>query len=399
MNRKQLTVSFVRSATEPGRYGDGYGLMLVVKPTGGKSWIQRLVIQGRRRDIGLGSLDRVSLAQARRVAFENRNVAREGGDPTARADVRQVPSFETAAETVIQLHAETWRDGGKTANQWRASLRDYVMPRLGRQPVDKITTAVVLAVLVPIWNTKRETARRVRQRIGAICKWAIAEGHRDDNPAGDAIAAALPRNGVKRGHFRALPYADVSDALATIRASGAWWATKAAFEFLVLVAARSGEVRGMRRSEVSMDAAVWTVPGTRTKTGRDHRVPLSTRAMAILDEARQYGDGAPNSLVFPAQRGGIMSDMTMSKLAKELGIKGTPHGMRSAFRNWASERTNTPHTVMEAALAHTIKNKVEAAYARSDLLDKRRALMDAWARYLDVNNGNNVVAIARRSTS
>ncbi len=155
----------------------------------------------------------------------------------------------------------------------------------------------------------------------------------------------------------------------------------------------------MRRSEVSMDAAVWTVPGTRTKTGRDHRVPLSTRAMAILDEARQYGDGAPNSLVFPAQRGGIMSDMTMSKLAKELGIKGTPHGMRSAFRDWASERTNTPHTVMEAALAHTIKNKVEAAYARSDLLDKRRALMDAWARYLDVNNGNNVVAIARRSTS
>ena len=391
MKRKQLTVSFVRSVTEPGRYGDGYGLMLVVKPTGGRSWIQRLVIQGRRRDIGLGSLDRVSLAQARKVAFENRNVAREGGDPTARAEIRRVQTFEEAADIVIKLHAETWRDGGKTANQWRASLRDYVMPRLARRPVNTITSADVLAVLMPIWNTKRETARRVRQRIGAICKWAIAEGHRDDNPSGDAIAAALPRNGSHRQHFRAVHYSTVSGALATVRDSGAWWATKAAFEFLTLTAARSGEVRGMRWHEVDLDAAIWTVPGQRMKAGRDHRVPLSTRAVAILEDARGRTGGS--GLVFPSITGRVMSDSTLSKLVKELGIEGTPHGMRSAFRDWASERTNTPHAVMEAALAHTIKDKVEAAYARSDLLAKRRNLMDAWSRFLDTAPAGKIVSI------
>ena len=378
----RLTTKFVEAIAKPGRYHDGAaGLYLSVKERNGrirKSYMQRVTIHGHRCEIGLGSVRWTTPSEARAAALANWKIARTGGDPR-QGRHSTVPTFEDAADTVIRMHAETWRDGGKTANQWRASLRDYAMPRLGRRSVNAITSADVLAVLMPIWNDKRETARRVRQRIGAIMKHAIAEGHRDDNPAGDAIAAALPRNGNHRRHFKALPYAAVSGALAAVRATRAWWATKAALEFLTLTAARSGEVRGMRWSEVSGD--VWTVPGERMKAGREHRVPLSPRALAILEEARELGDGA--GLVFPSIRGREASDSTLSKLLKENGIDGTPHGMRSAFRDWASECTNTAHAVMEAALAHTIPNKAEAAYARSDLLDKRRALMDAWARYLD----------------
>ena len=336
-----------------------------------------VTVHGKRVDLGLGSAKWTTPSEARATAQANRKIARTGGDPrTGRHST--VPTFEEAADTVIRMHAETWRDGGKTANQWRASLRDYAMPRLGRRPVNAITSADVIAVLMPIWNAKRETARRVRQRIGAVCKWAIAEGHRDDNPAGDALAAALPRNGNHRQHFKAVRYDRVSGALATVRASGAWWATKAAFEFLTLTAARSGEVRGARWSEIDED--VWIVPGERMKGGKVHRVPLSPRALEILEEARERTGG--EGLIFPSITGRVMSDSTISKLVKELGIDGTPHGMRSAFRDWASEQTNTPHAVMEAALAHTIKDKVEAAYARSDMLDKRRSLMGEWSSYL-----------------
>ena len=246
------------------------------------------------------------------------------------------------------------------------------------KPVDAIGPGDVLGSLAPIWSTRRETAKRVRQRIGAVMKWSVAEGHRTDNPV-DAIGSSLPKNGIKRGHFTAVPYDRVSDALARVRASRAWWATKAAFEVLVLAAARSGEIRGMVWSEVDLDAAVWTVPASRVKTGRDHRVPLSDRALGVLRDAREYGDV---DLVFPAQRGGMMSDMTLSKLAKELGIEGTPHGMRSAFRDWAAEQTNIPREVAEEALAHVNPNRVESAYRRSDLFDKRRDLMRDWAEYL-----------------
>ena len=223
-----------------------------------------------------------------------------------------------------------------------------------------------------------------------MCKWAIAEGHRGDNPAGEAVGAALPKNGAKLEHFRALPHDRVRDALICVRGSGAWWATIAAFEFLVLTAARSGEVRGMEWNEVDPDAAIWMVPAERMKAGREHRVPLSPQAVAILEDAQERTGGA--GLVFPSVTGRKMSDSTLSKLAKELGIEGTPHGMRSAFRDWASERTNTPHAVMEASLAHIIRDKAEAAYARSDLLDRRKKLMDAWAAYLDRESAD-VVAI------
>ena len=324
----------------------------------------------------LGAYPAVTLATARARALDNCRALAEGRNPRAGG----VPTFAEAIETVIALHAEGWKDGGKSARQWRASLRDYAMPRIGRRNVDAITTADVLAVLVPIWSTKHETARRVRQRIGAVMKWAIAQGHRSDNPAGDAIGEALPKNGQRKQHHRALPYDRVSDAVSRVRASGAWWATKAAFELLVLTGSRSGEVRGARWEEIDFEAAIWTVLAERMKVGREHRVPLAPAALGVLCAAREFTHGS--GLVFPAPRGGELSDATISKLLREHGIDAVPHGFRSSFRDWAAERTNVPREICEHALAHVVGEKSELDYRRTDFFEKRRDLMRRWARYV-----------------
>ena len=329
---KRLTAKFVESVIAPGKYHDGdAGLYLYVQERNGrirKSYLQRITIHGRRVEIGLGSAKWTTPSEARAKAQANRKIARTGGDP--RQGKATVPSFEAAADVVIALHAETWRDGGKSEKQWRSSLAAYAFPRIGRKSVATITTADVLAVLIPIWNVKRETARRVRQRIGQIMKWAIAEGHRDDNPAGEALGAALPRNGTSKAHHRALPYDRVNDALERVRMSGAWIHTKLAFEFLVLTWAHSGEVRGARWEEVDFEAATWTVPGARMKGGREHRVPLSDRALVVLHEAADNADGS--GLIFPSVTGCAMSDSTISKLLRENGIEAVPHGLRSSAR-------------------------------------------------------------------
>ena len=382
---KKLTAAFVKTVTEPGKYGDQHGLILRVLPSGAKQWIWRGTVRGRRRDLGLGGFPYVSLAEARQAAFDYRRLARGGGDPSALRRGRAVPTFEQALEEVLAIHRGSWRDGGKSEQQWRASLRDYAIPQLGRRPVDAITTADVMAVLTPIWNEKRVTAQRVRQRIGAIMRWAIAQGYRGDNPAGEALAAVLPRNGVARRHQRALPHSDVAAALARVRASETWPATKLAFEFLVLTACRSGEVRGARWEEIDPEAATWTVPASRTKAGREHRVPLSGRALEVLDGARGLADGS--GLVFASQTGKQLSDSTLSVLLRGLGIDAVAHGFRSSFRDWAAECTDTPHAVMEAALAHVNPNQAEAAYARSDLFERRRKLMADWAGYVAGGGG------------
>ena len=380
---KQLSAKFVREVETAGRYYDGdAGLFLWVKPSGRKSYVQRLTIRGRRHDIGLGSVRWTSLTEARAAAQANRKLARMGGDPLA-AKRTDVPSFADAIETVIAIHREGWKDAGKSEKQWRASLRDYAMPRLGRKRVDQITTADVMAVLLPIWHEKHETARRVRQRISTTMKWAVAQGYRDDNPAGDAISAALPKNGKIKNHQRALPFAEVGDALDRVKASGAGRSTILAFEFLVLTACRSGEVRLARWDEVDTEARVWTVPAERMKAKRDHRVPLCDRAMALLTEARELVDGS--GLLFPSPRGRPLSDNTISKLLRELQINAVPHGFRSSFRDWAAECSDAPREVCELALAHVNSDRVEAAYRRTDLFERRSDLMDAWARYLEAS--------------
>ena len=376
--RRKLSAAFVRTVEQPGLYWDEHGLILRVKSSGYKQWIQRLFIHGKRRELGLGSIRLVTLAQARETAIANRRLARSGGNPLA-SRRQSVPTFQQAATKVFAMYRPNWRSTHHAA-QWKASLRGYVYPKMGRMRVDGITTADVMTVLSPIWNSKPPTARRVRQRIGTVMKWAIAQGYRMDNPAGEALGAALPKQGGIPRHFKALPCGEVAGAIRTVRQSEAALAVKLGFEFLVLTACRSGEMRGARWEEIDLEAGEWRIPPERMKHRREHRVPLSARAREILAEAGRIERSS--GLVFPSPAGGLLPDRDLSTLLRELGVRAVPHGFRSSFRDWAAEETDAPHAVMEAALSHVIRNQVEAAYARSDLFERRRVLMEQWARYL-----------------
>ena len=393
--RRKLTAAFVRTVDRAGKYGDEHGLILRVRPTGSKHWIWRGTVGGRRVDLGLGAYPYTSLAEARQTAFEHRKCARAGGDPRSRA--RSVPTFADAADKVIAIHRPSWRPGSKSEGQWRASLTDYAIPSLGSKRVDQISTADVMGVLLPIWSTKAETARRLRQRVSAIMKWAIAQGYRPDNPAGEALGAALPKNSGQRAHFRALPHAEVAAAVQKVRTSQAWAGTKLALEFLVLTAGRSGEVRLTRWNEIDLETATWTVPPSRMKAGRQHRVPLSGRALELLQEARRTADRS--GLVFPSNwHGRALSQSTLSKLLRDLSIPCVPHGFRTSFRTWCGE-VGVAREVAEAALAHVVRNKVEAAYARGDLFEPRRPVMEAWSRYLEAAEGRDSRRTSRAEAS
>jgi len=376
---KALSAAFVRTVTNQGKYTDGHGLFLKVDASGAKRWVQRLMIRGKRSEIGLGPASLVSLAKAREQALENRKLARAGGDPLqAKRTAKALLTFEEAARKVHKIHEPTWRNK-KHAAQFLQTLETYTFPRMGKLKVSDVTTADVLAVLQPIWLEKPETAKRVRQRIGTVMKWAVANGWRQDNPA-EAISQALPKQKQPVIHRKSLPYDEVSGCLAAVRASGAMVATKLALELVVLTACRSGEARLADWSEIDLDKAEWTIPAQRMKAGKEHRVPLSCRAVEVLEAAKALGDGT--GLVFPSATGKALSDMTLSKLVKELGFDADVHGFRTSFKMWCQERTNTPREVSEAALAHMIQNKAEAAYARSDLFEKRRKLMVMWASFL-----------------
>lgn len=379
---KRLSAAFVRTAKEPGLYGDGNGLYLKVDNSGARRWIQRIVVQGKRRDIGLGSASLVGLAEAREKALQQRKLAREGGDPIAAKRLSSGHlTFKQAAFKVHELSAPTWRNE-KHGKQWLSTLESFVFPALGDKPSSAVTGADVLAVLSPIWNERPETARRVKQRIGTVMKWVMAQGWRTDNPA-ETISKALPKHDrSKVKHRLALPYEAVPAALQTVRDSDAGITTKLAFEFLVLTATRSGETRLATWDEFDLEKRVWTIPANRMKAKRPHRVPLSDRCVAILKHAELLRS-ADSNLVFPGSKAGKpLSDMTLSKLVKELGIAAVPHGFRSSFRDWAGEQTAHPREVMEFALAHVISDKAEAAYARSDLFEKRCSLMADWANFI-----------------
>ena len=387
MNRpKTLTAAFVKTVKTPGRYGDGrgsHGLSLLVKPatsTGrvAKSWAQRLLIDGKPVNIGLGSYPVVTLAEAREKALANRRAVAQGDDP--RIGVGDgIPAFADAVDKVLAIQSQNWKDTAKTESLWRSTLNDYAIPTLGRKSVAEITNGDVLSVIAPILG-KRETAKKVRQRISAVMKWSIAQGYREDNPAGDALTAALPKSGARVEHRRALSFADVGAAIITIRDSGAWPSTKLAFEFLTLTATRSGEVRLAEWTEIDLDAATWIIPATRMKAGLEHRIPLSRQAMGVLRQARELADDS--GLVFPSQHGKALTDSTISKLVRENNIGCVPHGMRSSFRDWAAECSDVPREIAEHALAHVEGSTSELAYRRTDYFERRRGLMREWADYI-----------------
>lgn len=393
-----LTATKVRNIKNPGRYGDGGGLWLVVSPTGAKKWVLRLQANGRRRDFGLGSAKDVTLAEAREAAEAIRKQVRAGVDPVAeRRKVEEtIPTFREAAHRVHAEHLPSWRNQ-KHAAQWLATLEAYAFPRLGDLPVDQIDGPAVRDVLAEIWLTIPETARRVRQRIGTVLDFAHAKGWRPTEAPTRSIGRGLPRQPKQDKHFEAMPYDQVPAFLAGLRDLPNSETTKMALEFLVLTAVRSGEMRGLRWSEIDMEAAVWTIPGTRMKAGKAHTVPLAPRAIAILERmAELRTSAAPDALVFPgAKPGRPMSDMTLVMLLRRAGVACTAHGFRSSFRDWAAECSPQPSEIAELCLAHTVGSAVERAYRRSDLFEKRKALMTAWASFCTARQGADVIPFAR----
>jgi len=389
-----LTATAVKAAKAKGRYGDGDGLFLLVGPTGARSWVVRIQKDGKRRDIGLGSALKVSLAIARERASKARSQIEVGIDPVAeRRKAAGIPSFREAAALV---HAETkagWRNG-KHNKQWLSSLEAHCFPHIGDVSVGELDGPAVRDVLASIWLTKAETARRIRQRIIAIVDWAVAKGYRDAPLAMSAIDKSLPRQKRSDKHHEAMAFADVPDFLTKLRSRES--VGRLALELLVLTAARSGEIRGATWAEFDLEAALWTIPANRMKAGKEHVVPLSEAALGALGRIQRWrvDPKSADALVFPGvKRGKPISDMTLTKVMRDMGLTAVPHGFRSSFKDWASETTNFPNELSEAALAHAIINKSEAAYRRGNLLEKRRVMMTAWASFATCGLNTNIVRL------
>jgi integrase len=375
----KLSATAVKAASRPGRIGDGDGLYLVVKLSGSKSWVVRVQKNGNRRDFGLGSAAKVSLAVARERAREVRTWVELGLDPLfERRKAQGIPTFREATAKVLAQHRKTWRNE-KHEQQWIRTLEAYAFPHLGNVQVNDITGPMIRNVLAEIWLAKPETARRVRQRIGTVLDWAYASGYRDSEAPMRAITKGLPRQPKKEGHFAAMPYSRVPAFVPRLRERESY--SRLALEFAILTAARSGEVRHAEFDEFDLSAGLWTIPAQKMKASREHVVPLCARAARIIERCAELRiRNCP--LVFPGMRGfKPMSDMTLTKLLREMKEPYTVHGFRSAFRDWVSEETNHPSDVAEAALAHMVKDKTEAAYRRGNLLEKRRLLMADWAGY------------------
>lgn len=389
---KALSAVAVRNAP-PGRYADGNGLYLQVDESGARRWIQRIAILGRRRELGLGSARLVTLAEAREVALENRRVARSGGDPLAERRKANliVPDFTTSARACHEESKPGWKNQ-KHATQWLTTLENYVFPTIGHLPVDRIGMPEVRDCLLPIWLEKPETARRVRQRIGTVLDWATTKGWREGENPVRGVGKGLPKQKNTLVHYAALPWAEVPAFILQLREhEKASESVRLMFEFLILTAARSGEVRGATWSEIDLDTKIWAIPADRMKAGKAHTVPLSERAIEILRRMTVFRvETGPDALIFNgAKIGKPPSDMALTMILRRMAIPATAHGFRSSFRDWAAETTNLPREVAEAALAHAVPDKVEAAYRRSDFLAKRRVLMEQWAGFCESVRGHH----------
>ncbi len=400
----ELSPLAVRRIATPGLHAVGgvSGLHLRVVATGARSWVLRVMVGGKRRDIGLGSYPSVSLAEARERAREVRNKVWQGIDPLAeraalrRTQAQAIPTFDQCARRFMENKRHEFRNVKHVA-QWESTLTQYASPVIGRLPVNEVELPHIVRVLEPIWLTKTETASRLRGRIESVLAWATVAGFRSgDNPARwkGHLDAVFPKPGKVKAveHHDALPYQQMPAFFAALREREGLAARMV--EFCVLTAARSGEVRGARWNEIDLDAATWTIPGNRMKAGKEHRVPLAPAAVELLQALPREGDQ-----VFTAPRRGQFTDTALTKVLRRMKVEATIHGMRSSFRDWAGETTGYPREVIEHALAHRLKDKAEAAYARGTLFDKRRELMQAWADYLDtVRSASDKVVRIRRAT-
>lgn len=388
----KLTATAIKAALPPGRYGDGDGLFLLVGSGGARSWMVRAQKDGRRRDIGLGSANKVSLKLARERAALVRSQIEAGVDPVVeRKKASGLPSFEEAAGYVHAEHKQGWKNG-KHQKQWMATLATYAFPAFGHQSVATVDGPAVRDVLAKIWLTKPETARRLRQRICTVIDWAVAKGYRDAGLPLAVIDKALPKQRVPVKHHKALSYAKVPDFLEDLRSRVT--VGRLALEALILTAARSGEVRLAQWSEVDLETGTWTIPAARMKAGREHVIPLSAAAIRLFESMKSYRQ-PKSGLVFPGLRlGRPLSDMTLTKVMRDMRVDATAHGFRSSFRDWIAEQTNWPSELAEAALAHVVSDKTVAAYQRGAMLEKRAKLMSAWADFCEGASSKHIVTLA-----
>lgn len=389
-----LNTKKIREYTSPGRYADGGGLYLHVREGGSRQWLLRITVQGKRKDIGLGSASLITLTEARELAYAMRKAARQGADPLhERRRNKTIPTYREAAQQVWEANRKTWRNP-KHGDQWINTQTAYAFPIIGNLRVDQISSRHALDVLMPIWLSKEETARRLKQRMRMVFDWAKAAGHRSGDSPMEGIDKALPKQKHEVKHHDALPWQAVPAFVRGLRDREAGAVSAKALQFAILTALRSGEVRLARWEEIDWTANTWTVPAVRMKMKREHRVPLAPEAIAVLESCKEYG----STFVFPGDKPGKpLSNMAFAKLIERMGGSGfTPHGFRSSFRDWCSESNAAPREIAEMALAHKVGDKTELAYARSDLLERRRELMTKWAAY--VFSGDRTGAKSRSST-
>ncbi|MCL6683986.1 tyrosine-type recombinase/integrase [Sphingomonas alba] len=390
----KLTATAVTAALKAaGKYGDGDGLFLQVAKPGSGSWVLRVQKDGKRRDIGLGSFKKVGLSLARDRADETRKLIETGIDPVKeRKKAAGIPTFREAAVIVHGENKKTWKNG-KHQDQWINTLETYAYPEIGDQSVSAIDTAAIRDLLVVIWTDKPETAKRVLQRILTVLHWSVAKGYRTTEVSRAAILKGLPKRQAKAKHFAAMPYADLPDFIDRLHEKETW--SRLALEALIMTAARSGEIRGATWDEIDLDKRLWTVPAERMKAKREHVVPLSEPALRVFRRATELRVAGSKFVFQGGKPSKAMSDMTLTKLLRDMKLPFTVHGFRSTFRDWVSEESYFSGDLAEAALAHAVKDKTEAAYRRGNLLDKRRKLMDAWADY-SVRETAKVVRLAVR---
>ena len=387
----KLTAMTVKKLSKPGKYADGNNLYLQIDISGARRWILRLTVGHRRRDMGLGSTMIVSLEEARQLARLYRGIAKSGGDPFLQRQKERgfKVTFAYCAQKVHELNKPTWKNE-KFALQWYSSLENHVLPKIGELPVSQITSSDILSVLSPIWNTRTDTARKLKQRIRLIIKWARAKGYFQGDDPVELAEQALPRKKRSDNHHKSLSYKNVPDLIVKIKESKISLPTQLAIQFTILSACRTSEVLRASWDEIDMQNLIWTIPAKRMKTGKIHEVPISSGMKDILKDAKDK-IGSPDYIFSSDQSGKELSNNTLRlAVQKRLGVDTTIHGMRSSFKDWASETTNFANEVSEMALAHVIPNKTEAAYRRGNLMDKRRHLMQIWSDFIN-NNQNKVI--------